>query len=154
MYQNYSLALRYELVNINTHQKPEWYFEKNPDGLVPTLEQDGKLVQESLVTSEYLDEIYPDTAPMFPTDPYLKAKDKLFIQNFGNVSWCIHIAGQIKETVKNITNCSTDLDIRFFAPVNPCMPWNQFLPLKYFFEMWKRHISVIFCTNTQRKSYI
>ncbi|XP_063953688.1 glutathione S-transferase omega-1-like [Lytechinus pictus] len=73
----------YELVNVNTYKKPEWYFDKNPDGLVPTLELDDKLIQESLVTCEYLDEAYPDT-PMYPADAYLKARDKLFIQRFGN----------------------------------------------------------------------
>lgn len=78
-------GIKYELVNVNTYQKPEWFVEKNPDQLVPVLEQDDKLVQESLVTCEYLDELYPKTAPMFPSDPYLKAKDKVFIQKIGNV---------------------------------------------------------------------
>ncbi|XP_071497752.1 glutathione S-transferase omega-1-like [Diadema antillarum] len=76
-------GIDYELVNVNTYQKPEWFFDKNPDGLVPVLEQDGKLIQESLVTCEYLDELYPKTAPQLPADPYSRARDKLLIQRFG-----------------------------------------------------------------------
>ena len=42
-------------------------------------------VFESLVTVEYLDDVYPQR-PLLPKDPLLKAKDKIIIEAFGGVS--------------------------------------------------------------------
>merc|ERR1711973_924762 len=47
-----------EVVNINLRSKPDWYFERNPLGKVPCLEFDGKVIYESLITADYLDEAY------------------------------------------------------------------------------------------------
>ncbi|XP_072045441.1 glutathione S-transferase omega-1-like [Amphiura filiformis] len=74
----------YELVNVNTWIKPEWFVDKNPSALVPVLEKDGQIVYESLITSDYLDELYPDQRPMYPKDTYQKAKDKMVIGLFGD----------------------------------------------------------------------
>ncbi|KAH7947417.1 hypothetical protein HPB52_011812 [Rhipicephalus sanguineus] len=59
--------------------KPEWHFKLNPAGKVPILQQDDKLVCESLVVSEYLDDAY-GKEKLLPTDPYLKARQKMFIE--------------------------------------------------------------------------
>ena len=32
------IGSRHEVVNINLSEKPDWYFDKNPVGTVPTLE--------------------------------------------------------------------------------------------------------------------
>ncbi|KAG0421767.1 hypothetical protein HPB47_002361 [Ixodes persulcatus] len=45
---------------------------------VPILQQDSKVLYESVVLFEYLDEIY-GAEKLIPADPYCKAKDKLFI---------------------------------------------------------------------------
>ena len=75
---------RYETVNINLQSKPDWFLKRNPFGLVPVLEQDDKIIYESLVCNDYLDEVYPDHL-LQPTDPYLKAKDKMLIGQFDKV---------------------------------------------------------------------
>merc|ERR1711963_939790 len=49
----------HETINVDLKEKPEWFLERNPLGLVPTLEQDDKIVYESLITCEYLDDTYP-----------------------------------------------------------------------------------------------
>jgi glutathione S-transferase len=48
--------------------KPE-YLEINPNGVVPALVHDGVPVIDSAVILEYLEDIYPDVAPMRPADP-------------------------------------------------------------------------------------
>lgn len=53
-------------------QKPE-YLRLNPNGYVPTLVHDGRVVIESAVISEYLDEVFP-TPPLRPKDPADKAR--------------------------------------------------------------------------------
>ena len=43
-------GIEYECVNINLKDKPEWYFEMNPLGKVPTIEMpDGKIIYESAI---------------------------------------------------------------------------------------------------------
>lgn len=78
-------GIRHEIVNINLKNKPEWFFEKNPFGLVPVLENtQGHLVTESVITCEYLDEAYPEKK-LFPDDPYEKACQKMTFELFSKV---------------------------------------------------------------------
>lgn len=74
----------HEVVNINTWEKPEWFFVKNPRAQVPVLEQDGEIICESLITSEYLDELYPNRRPLYPKDLYAKARDRMALDLFSN----------------------------------------------------------------------
>lgn len=52
-------------------QRPE-YLKLNPRGVVPTLVHDGKVVRESNVIIEYIDNCVPEP-PLKPRDPYGKA---------------------------------------------------------------------------------
>jgi hypothetical protein len=52
----------------------KWIRERYPAGLVPILEKDGRVVYESSVCNDYLDEIYPEPK-LTPSDPYEKAED-------------------------------------------------------------------------------
>uniref|UniRef100_A0A4X2MFA5 Glutathione S-transferase omega n=1 Tax=Vombatus ursinus TaxID=29139 RepID=A0A4X2MFA5_VOMUR len=77
-------GIKHEIININLKNKPEWFFKKNPFGLVPVLEtSQGQLIYESLITCEYLDEAYP--GKLFPEDPYEKAIQKLTLELFSKV---------------------------------------------------------------------
>lgn len=53
------------------------YLKLNPGGYVPTLEHDGKLLTESRIISEYLDEAFAGPS-LTPQDPYLKAQMSLW----------------------------------------------------------------------------
>ncbi|XP_044896583.1 glutathione S-transferase omega-1 isoform X1 [Felis catus] len=75
----------HEIININLKNKPEWFFTKNPFGLVPVLENSqGQLIYESAITCEYLDEAYPGKK-LLPDDPYEKACQKMVFQLFSKV---------------------------------------------------------------------
>lgn len=52
--------------------KPE-YAEKNPQELVPLLDDNGKLLSQSMAICEYLDEVHAGTK-LLPSEPFLKAK--------------------------------------------------------------------------------
>ncbi|XP_071175946.1 glutathione S-transferase omega-1-like [Mytilus edulis] len=69
----------YETVNINLTEKPEWFLEKNPLGMVPVLEHDGKIVYESAICNEYLEDIHKQNS-VTPTDPYRRARDKMLLE--------------------------------------------------------------------------
>nr|KAF6322328.1 glutathione S-transferase omega 1 [Pipistrellus kuhlii] len=78
-------GIRHEVININLKNKPEWFFKKNPAGLVPVLENtQGQLICESAITCEYLDEAYPEKR-LLPADPYEKACQKMVFELFSKV---------------------------------------------------------------------
>ncbi len=83
-----NLYFRYEVINVNLRDKPEWLYDKSPGAKVPAIEfdSDDKILYESLVISDYIDELYPDKRPLNPKDPYQKAKDRLFVDTFGEFS--------------------------------------------------------------------
>jgi maleylacetoacetate isomerase len=73
------LAYQYEpvhLVKEGGKQHQAAYRRLNPSALVPTLvdEQAGVKLNQSLAIIEYLEECYPDTLPLLPTDPYQRAQ--------------------------------------------------------------------------------
>jgi maleylacetoacetate isomerase/maleylpyruvate isomerase len=54
------------------HRKPE-YGVLNPQGLVPALEDGGRLLTQSLAILEYLEETHPQP-PLLPKDPFARAR--------------------------------------------------------------------------------
>src|SRR6516225_4707623 len=53
--------------------KPD-YLKLNPGGVVPTLDHDGKIVIDSAVIGEYLDEVAPETESFTPATPLARAQ--------------------------------------------------------------------------------
>jgi maleylacetoacetate isomerase len=68
--------LSYETLPIhlrrNDQSKPD-YRGVNPQGLVPTLEDEGRTLIQSLAIIEYLDELHPEP-PLLPRDPADRAR--------------------------------------------------------------------------------
>ena len=59
-------------------QRDPAYLAINPQGLVPTLQDDrGVILTQSLAIIEWLDEIHPEP-PLLPTDPLRRAKVRAF----------------------------------------------------------------------------
>ncbi len=55
------------------------YAKLNPNEVVPTLVHDGKVVIESTLILEYLDEAFPEP-PLMPVDPFARAQARLFMK--------------------------------------------------------------------------
>ena len=53
---------------------------------MPILELDDKLVYESLITADYLDELYPGARLLNSSDPFKKAQDRIFMELFQQVN--------------------------------------------------------------------
>lgn len=80
------------LLKFEQHQ-PD-YLTINPDGIVPTLVDDGCVVTESSVINEYLDDRFPEP-PLKPADPHARARmriwtkwiDDYFGPNASRIGW-------------------------------------------------------------------
>lgn len=84
MFPNFTHS-RYETININLSNKPDWFFEKSPLGKVPALEvENGQVICESLIICDYIDEKYPQNQ-LYPKDALQKAKDRILIEQFSKV---------------------------------------------------------------------
>lgn len=66
------------------HRRPE-YLATNPQGLIPALEHEGKVLSQSLAILEWLEERYPQP-PLLPSDPWARAQAR---------SMSLHIACDI-----------------------------------------------------------
>lgn len=54
------------------------YVKLNPNGVVPTLDHDGRIVIESNIILEYLDDAFPET-PLRPSDGFERAEMRLWM---------------------------------------------------------------------------
>uniref|UniRef100_A0A915AN98 Glutathione S-transferase omega n=2 Tax=Parascaris univalens TaxID=6257 RepID=A0A915AN98_PARUN len=72
-------GIKAQVVNINLKEKPEWLVEIHPDKKVPALEHDGKVVVESAIIPQYLDELLPATS-ILPKDPYERAVQRMLFE--------------------------------------------------------------------------
>ncbi|MBT3990655.1 MAG: glutathione S-transferase family protein [Rhodospirillaceae bacterium] len=66
-----------DIVNKLENLDPD-YVRLNPKGVVPTLDHDGKVIIESNIIIEYLDDTFPEI-PLKPEDTYERAKMRLWM---------------------------------------------------------------------------
>ncbi|CAH3195021.1 unnamed protein product [Porites evermanni] len=77
-------GIDYECVNVNLKDKPDWFFDLNPGGTVPVIEQpDGAVIYESAIFCDYLEEAFPDKPQLYPSDPVKKSKQKIIVETMG-----------------------------------------------------------------------
>jgi len=58
-------------------QYSDWFLKINPDGQVPVLVHDGRVVTESTVINEYIEDVFPES-PLRPSDPYWRAQMRIW----------------------------------------------------------------------------
>ncbi len=77
----YEKGLRSETVRLDLkkmdQKKPE-HLKLNPYGRVPVIDDDGRILFESCIINEYLDEQYPNP-PLMPKDPYLRGRGRILV---------------------------------------------------------------------------
>jgi len=72
----------------------DWYTAINPNGQVPTLDHDGRIVTESTVICEYLEDVFPEQNPLRPADPWLRAQMRVWTKWVDEYfCWCVSTVG-------------------------------------------------------------
>lgn len=83
------------------------YVAINPNGQVPALMHNGRIITESTVINEYIDDVFPDV-PLRPTDLYERAQmriwskfvDEYYCPALSLIGWHHMIAGIVKDLSK------------------------------------------------------
>jgi len=89
------------------HNEP-WFVKINPNGQVPALDHDGKIITESTVICEYLEDVFPNDKPMRPADPYLRAQMRIWTKWVDEYfCWCVSTIGwhrMVSRMVQHMTD--------------------------------------------------
>ena len=75
-------GISYELVPVNllkSDQKTSDHLQRNPQGLVPSIEHNGKFLSQSLAIIEYLEELFPSPS-LLPKQPLKRAEVRALSQ--------------------------------------------------------------------------
>uniref|UniRef100_A0A0D9XIY7 Glutathione S-transferase n=1 Tax=Leersia perrieri TaxID=77586 RepID=A0A0D9XIY7_9ORYZ len=94
-------GLSYDLVAIDLNNKSDLLLASNPvHHKVPVLIHDGKPISESRIILEYLDDAFPSTYPLLPSDPHHRAVARFwaaYIDDKYVASWGSVYVGKMEE---------------------------------------------------------
>jgi glutathione S-transferase len=82
-------GIEFDLTEIDLKNKPDWFDQVSPYSKVPVVRHDGRVISESAVINEYLEESFPET-PLMPADAAGRADARFWI-DFANVRFAPHI---------------------------------------------------------------
>lgn len=71
-------GVNFDYIETDPYQKTPELLAKNPRGLVPIIENEGKIVYDSPVCIEYVDEAFETGKHLMPKDPYERAKCRIW----------------------------------------------------------------------------
>jgi len=74
-------GIPYQYKEVNPYKKEKHFLDINPKGLVPAIEFKSKALYESLIIGEFLEDNYPNTPHLLPSDPYDRARARLWIDH-------------------------------------------------------------------------
>lgn len=73
--------VKYDRVNVDLNNKPDWFFNINFYGEVPVIIHNGINVYESLICAEYLEEAFPKPQ-LYSKDPYQRALERIYFNHW------------------------------------------------------------------------
>ncbi|VDK86027.1 unnamed protein product [Onchocerca ochengi] len=115
-------GIEFEVVSAaNFQQPPDWFHSNNPEGYVPVLRHDGKLVNHSRVIIEYLDDASSANS-ILPDEPKLRAKRRFDAKRLEsvcdairNISFSHRLTGNITRLALELTKAEEMLQSSFYS---------------------------------------
>lgn len=87
----------------------DWYKAINANGQVPTLDHDGRIVTESTVICEYLEDAFPEAPPLRPSDPWEIAQMRVWTKWVDEYfCWCVSTIGWHRVVGKMVEHLSDE----------------------------------------------
>jgi len=108
------------------------YAKLNPNHVVPTLVHDGRVLIESTLIIEYLDEAFPAPALM-PADPYARAQARLWMKKIDDTlhAACSTVTFAIAFRKGLLKKTPEELEARFAAMPDPAYRERQRLSIQH-----------------------
>ncbi|KAL4003641.1 Glutathione S-transferase N-terminal domain family protein [Acanthocheilonema viteae] len=124
----YKKGIQFEVFHIDFQNKPEWFILKNPEESVPLLDHNGKLVIDSRVIIEYLDETFPETS-ILSKDSYLRAKQRYYAlklepicETIKQMTYSTKLTGNITVLALELATAEQLLQSPFYSGEVPSLP--------------------------------
>ena len=93
----YEKGLEFKIVRLNParfEHHEDWFKAINPNGQVPALVDDDKVITESTVICEYLEDEYPTEVKLRPDDSYGRAQMRVWTKWVDEYfCWCVSTIG-------------------------------------------------------------
>ena len=87
----------------------DWFKAINPRGQVPALEDNGRIVTESTVICEYLEDAHPTAVSLRPDDPYDRAQMRVWTKWVDEYfCWCVSTIGWQRMVSKMVEKYSDE----------------------------------------------
>ena len=81
----YEKGMDFQIIDVDMYNKPEDIAVMNPYNRLPVLVERDLILYEANIINEYIDERFPHPQLM-PADPVMRARARLFLFQFGDLS--------------------------------------------------------------------
>ena len=96
-------------------QFSDWYLSINPKGVVPSLDHDGRIVTESTLICEYIDDMFPEPR-LIPSDPYQRTRmrrwSKAVDEDLFDATRELSFSAMFRERMRNMTPAEREVRFR------------------------------------------
>jgi glutathione S-transferase len=111
-------AAPYEVVNVNLFRNEQYnpaYLKINPKGVVPSLIDNGRVIIESTLICEYLDDIIPEPR-LVPSDPHARTRMRLWSkaidEGLFEATRELSFSAMFRERLRNMTDEQREMRFR------------------------------------------
>ncbi len=110
-------------------QHSDWFKAINPNGQVPALDHDGKVITESTVICEYLEDVFTDYPSLRPADPWLRAQMRIWTKWVDEYfCWCVSTIGwhrRIGPLARSLSDAAFEEQLRHIPIVEQQVKWRR-----------------------------
>ena len=107
----------------------DWFKAINPNGQVPALEHDGKIITESTVICEYLEDVFTDYPSLRPADPYLRAQMRIWTKWVDEYfCWCVSTIGwhrRIGPLARSLSDAEFEAQVKAIPIYEQKVKWRR-----------------------------